>query len=112
AVVRELRKTGVFKQVRVGNGTSAADSRVLRLENTIAEYERGGGGARYFAGIYGAGQPKIRVRTVIFTGGKVAFQCETTRSGESEGARRYGVFKSDQSIQREDIDDLARDFAS
>ena len=34
-------------------------AKVLRLDNTITEFTKGGGAARYFVGLYGGGQPKI-----------------------------------------------------
>jgi len=34
---------------------------VLKLENTILEYSKGGGGARFWVGLYGGGQPMFRV---------------------------------------------------
>lgn len=37
-------------------------AKILKMENTIYDYEKGGGGARYWAGLFGAGQPLIKVR--------------------------------------------------
>jgi hypothetical protein len=108
-MVRALRGTGVFSAVTAGDGASG-DAR-LRLVNTIIEYEKGGGAARYFAGIYGAGQPVIRIRGQMYSGNKVVFVYEASRSGESGFSRVFGAYRSDDDIQREDIRDLAVDLA-
>ena len=86
-------------------------SRVLRLDNTIVDYERGGGGARYFAGLYGAGQPVITVRGRITDGDRQVFLFETRRSGVGGKARWLGGVMSDKDIQTNDIRDLARALA-
>jgi hypothetical protein len=86
-------------------------SRVIRLDNTIIEYEKGGGAARYFAGLYGAGQPVIKVRGRMAEGDRPLFAFETRRSGTSVSARLVGHFRSDRSIQEDDIRDLAEKLA-
>jgi hypothetical protein len=95
--------------------TSPADvtpgSRVLRLDNTIVEYEKGGGGARVFAGIYGAGQPVIRVRGQATAADRPLFVYEARRSSESGWSRVFGGYRDDKAIQHEDIKDLAQDLA-
>ncbi|MGH7318568.1 MAG: hypothetical protein ACRELA_02915 [Candidatus Rokuibacteriota bacterium] len=82
--------------------------RALRLENTIIEYEKGGGGARYWAGLYGAGQPVIKVRGRVADGDRAVFLFETRRSGVSGKARWLGAYMSDKDIQTEDIRSLAK----
>jgi hypothetical protein len=86
-------------------------SRVLRLDNTIVEYEKGGGGARVFAGIYGAGQPVIRVRGQATAADRPLFVYEARRSSESGWSRVFGGYRDDKAIQQEDIKDLAQDLA-
>ena len=83
----------------------------MKLANTIIEYEKGGGGARYFAGLYGAGQPVVKVRGQMFDGDTLVFVYEVKRSGDSGSARVFGGFRSDLGIQAEDIQDLAIDLA-
>jgi hypothetical protein len=107
-----IRKTDVFRAVVTSESGIKPGSKTLRLENTIIEYEKGGGGARYFVGIYGGGQPVIRVRGIMSDGARAVFRFEARRSGESAGARVIGAFKSDQDIQTEDINDLGIDTAS
>jgi hypothetical protein len=116
--VKELREqiakaageTGLFASVAANDNPPAAATNSLRLVNTIIEYEKGGGGARYFAGLYGGGQPVLKVRGEMFdNSNELVFVYEAKRSGESAGARLGGVFKSDEEIQREDIRDLAID---
>ena len=86
-----------------------AGTRTLRLENTIVEYEKGGGGARFFAGLYGAGQPVIRVRGRVMDGDRLVFAFEARRSGDTGLSRMFGGYRSDKAIQEEDIRDLAVD---
>jgi hypothetical protein len=107
----EVARVGVVHAVYLNTNDIPANTKVLMLDNTIYEYEKGGGGARYFAGLYGAGQPVIAVRGVMTANNEPVFRFEATRKGESGTARVFGGFRSDESIQTEDIDDLARDFA-
>ena len=83
----------------------------LKLANTIIEYEKGGGAARYFAGLFGAGQPVIKVRGEFFDGETLVCVYEIKRSGESGSARMFGAFMDDLGIQANDIHDLAVDLA-
>ena len=116
--VKELRQeiaeaagnTGLFKSVLTDTNSAGATTNLLRLVNTIVEYEKGGGGARYFAGLYGGGQPIIKVRGEMFdASNERVFVYEAKRSGEKASARLVGVFMSDEEIQRNDIHDLAID---
>jgi hypothetical protein len=84
-------------------------SRLLRLDNTIIEYEKGGGGARMFGFASSAGQPVIKVRGQLTTDDRPVFVYEARRSGESASARMFGGYRSDKDIQTEDIKDLVKD---
>jgi hypothetical protein len=108
-IVNALRAKGLFPTVAVGADEVKPGTRVLRLENTIIEYEKGGGGARFFAGLYGAGQPVIRVRGRLSDAERLVFAYEARRSGDSGTARMFGGYRSDKAIQEEDIRDLAQD---
>ena len=106
-----LSQTKVFGAVTTRAEDIKPDTKTLRLENTIIEYQKGGGGARYWAGMFGGGQPVIKVRGLLTAGDKLMCVYEMRRSGESAGARMNGVFQSDEEIQRNDIRDLASDFS-
>lgn len=110
-IVTALRAKGLFPTVVAGAVDIKPGTRGLRLENTIIEYEKGGGGARFFAGLYGAGQPVIRVRGRVTDGDRLVFAFEARRSGDSGTARVFGGYRSDKAIQEEDIRDLAQDLA-
>ena len=86
-------------------------AKVLRLENTITEYSKGGGAARYFAGLYGAGQPMLKVQGKMTDGDKTLFNFEARRSGVSGGARMTGAFMKDEDIQIEDIRSMTLDLS-
>jgi hypothetical protein len=107
----EIPRVRIIPAVYLSTDAIPANAKILKLENTIYEYEKGGGGARYFVGIYGGGQPVIKVRGVMTANDQPVFKYEASRSGESAGARVVGAFKSDQDIQHEDIKDLAFDLA-
>ena len=107
-ILAALRAKPVFATVAMAKPIPP-DTPALRLETAIIEYEKGGGGARFFAGIYGAGQPVIRVRGRVLDGARLMFAFEARRSGESVTARMFGGYRSDRSIQEEDIRDLAED---
>jgi hypothetical protein len=111
-LIATLEEIQVFKRVVQSTNDIPAGSKVLRLENNIYHHEKGGGGARFFAGLYGAGQPVIKVLGKMSEDEKPLFRYDMTRSGESGGARMGGVYMSDESIQTEDIRDLARDLAT
>jgi hypothetical protein len=106
-LIAAIQERKLFTVVR-----SAADvkpgSRVLRLDSTIVEYEKGGGGARFFAGVYGAGHPVIKVRGQLTAADRPLFVYEARRSGISTSARLFGGYRSDKAIQEEDIKDLAK----
>jgi hypothetical protein len=106
-----LRDTKLFATVTVRAEDLKPECKRLKMQNTIVEYEKGGGGARYWVGLFGGGQPVIKVRGQILDGDKVMCVYELKRSGESAGARVGGVFMSDEEIQRNDIRDLAHDLA-
>ncbi len=112
-IARALSATNLFGAVVTREAELKPGARTLRLEQTIVEYEKGGGGARFFAGLYGAGQPVIKVRGRLT--GEVAdralFLYEARRSGDTGLARVFGGYRSDKAIQEEDIKDLARDLA-
>lgn len=111
ALERDIRTNGVFTTVTTRESDVKPGAKVLRLENTIIEYEKGGGGARYWAGLYGGGQPVLKVRGQFIDGEKGLCKFEAFRHGESVGARFVGAYMSDQDIQRKDIDDLGVDMS-
>ncbi len=110
-LVAALQAGKLFAAVVTREADVRPGSRVLRLDNTIVDYERGGGGARYFAGLYGAGQPVITVRGRITDGDRQVFLFETRRSGVGGKARWLGGVMSDKDIQTNDVRDLARALA-
>lgn len=101
----------VFKKVVTSTNDIPSTGKTLVLENNIYYHEKGGGGARYWAGLFGGGQPIIKVLGKMNSNQETLFRYDMTRSGESGGAKMGGVFMSDESIQTEDIRDLARDLA-
>lgn len=110
ALVVALRDSGAFASVVTRSDEVKAGAKSATLETILVEYEKGGGGARYFAGVYGAGQPVIKVRGHLLDGsGQPLFVFEARRSGESASARMFGGFRSDVEIQAEDIRDLGFD---
>jgi hypothetical protein len=111
-LVTSLHDTKLFSIVTTRSEEVKSGAKTLKLENTIIEYSRGGGAARYFAGPLGSGQPVIKVRGLIRDGDKLVCVYEIKRSGVSSGARLNGVAMSDEDIQREDIRVLARDLAN
>jgi len=105
-----LRDTGQFARVWTRREDVAAGVKAAVLSMDVVEYEKGGGAARYFAGLYGAGQPVIRVRgRMSDAAGLPVFVFEAKRSGESAGARFFGGIRTDVEIQAEDIRDLGVD---
>jgi hypothetical protein len=104
-----LTEKKLFGKVVMREADIPAGAKALKLENTIIEYSKGGGAARYFVGLYGGGQPVLKVRGKMSEGGKPMFSYEARRSGVSAGARMIGAFKTDVDIQKEDIDSMVKD---
>jgi len=104
-----LAGKGLFGMIALQESDIKPGSRVLKLENTITEYSKGGGAARYFVGLYGGGQPVLRVLGKMTDGDKTMFTFEGRRSGVSAGARMTGAFMKDEDIQIQDIRSLALD---
>src|SRR5204862_3622648 len=50
---RLVSQRGICPAVVMSESEIKPGGRVLRMENTIVEYAKGGGAARYFAGLYG-----------------------------------------------------------
>lgn len=111
AYVQFIRTNRVFANVTTRESDVKPGAKVLRMENTIIEYEKGGGGARFWAGAFGAGQPVIKVRGQFVDAGKALCKYEARRSGESATARLFGEYSSDRDIQQNDINDLALDMS-
>ena len=108
-LARFFQMNGVFPAVVVNEAEVKPGAKALKLENVVIEYSKGGGGARYFAGLYGAGQPVLKVQGTMTEGSKPVFTFEARRSGVSGGARLTGAFMKDEDIQIEDIRSLALD---
>jgi hypothetical protein len=106
---RSLNGKGLFANIVTRESDIKTNAHILKLENTITEYAKGGGAARYFAGLYGGGQPTLRVQGKLLDGDKPLFTYEARRSGVSAGARLGGAFMKDEDIQLEDIRSLVLD---
>src|SRR5438128_6735111 len=89
-ISKMLSPKGLFSSVVLKESDIKPGVRVLKLENTITEYAKGGGAARYFAGLYGGGQPVLRAQGKMTDGDKTVFTFEARRSGVSGGARMGG----------------------
>jgi hypothetical protein len=108
-LVFKLNERKIFANVVTKEADIKPGAKVLKLENTITEFSKGGGGARYFVGMYGGGQPVLRVQGKMAEGEKTLFTFESRRSGTSGGARIGGVFMKDEDIQIEDIRSMVLD---
>jgi hypothetical protein len=104
-----IGRKGIFGNVITNEAEVKQAAKTLKLENTIVEYSKGGGAARYFAGLYGAGQPVLRVQGKMTDGDKTVFTYEARRSGTSAGARMVGGYMKDEDIQIEDIRSMTLD---
>lgn len=108
-LTRLVLARGLVARVVTREEDIPSGSRAVTLENTILEFSKGGGAARYFVGLYGGGQPVLRVAGTATTGGQPVLRFEARRSGTSAGARLGGAFLKDEDIQIEDIRSLALD---
>jgi len=108
-LVRTLNERKIFANIVTNESEIKPGAKTLRLENTITEFTKGGGAARYWVGLYGGGQPVLRVQGRMAEGDKALFTFEARRSGVSAGARLTGVFMKDEDIQIEDIRSMVLD---
>jgi hypothetical protein len=106
---RMIKAGNIFGTVVTQESELKPGAKVLKLENTITEFNKGGGAGRYFAGLYGGGQPVLRVQGKMSDGEKTVFTYEARRSGTSAGARMGGVFMKDEDIQLQDIRSMVLD---
>jgi hypothetical protein len=106
---RYVRHHEIFTNVVTSESAIKPGARTLKLENTILEYSKGGGGARFWAGMYGAGQPVLRIQGKMTDGEKTVFSYEARRSGASAGGRMAGGYLKDEDVQAEDIRSMALD---
>jgi hypothetical protein len=106
-----IASRGMFTNVVSSESEISPGARVLKLENTIVEYTKGGGAARYWAGAYGAGQPAVRVEGRMTDGDKPVFTYAARRSGVSSSSRMIGGFLKDEDIQLKDIRSLTLDLS-
>ena len=111
-LVDALKGRKLFANVVAREADIPAGAKVLKLENTIIEYSKGGGAARYFVGLYGGGQPVLKVSGKMSDAAKPLFSYQVRRSGVSAGARMIGAFKSDVDIQAEDIASMVLDLTN
>ena len=110
-LAREISARKIFTNVVTRESDIKAGAKILRLETTITEFAKGGGAARYFAGLYGGGQPVLRVTGKLMEADKPQFSFDARRSGVSAGARMSGAFLRDEDIQIEDIRSMSLDVA-
>lgn len=108
-LARMLNDRKIFAQVVTRESDIKPGAKALKMENTITEFSKGGGGARYWAGLYGGGQPVLRVQGKMSEGDKTTFTFEARRSGTSGGARMGGAFMKDEDIQIEDVRSMVLD---
>lgn len=108
-LMRRLNERGIAPTVVTRESDLKPGAKVLKIENTITEFSKGGGGARYFVGLYGGGQPVLRVQGKATSGDKTVFTFEARRSGVSGNARMGGAFLKDEDIQVEDIRSMVLD---
>ena len=104
---RLFRVRNLFTNVVTSESNIPPGAHVLKLEQTIIEFKKGSGGARFWAGEWGAGQPVLAVAGKMTDAGKAVFTYEARRSGTSAGAR-IGIMRSDD-IQIQDIRSMALD---
>jgi hypothetical protein len=108
-IVLKLNERKLFTNVITKESDIKPGSKYLKLENTIIEFRKGGGAARFWAGEFGAGQPILRVEGKLTEGDKTLFTFEARRTGVSAGARLTGSFMRDEEIQSEDIRSMVLD---
>lgn len=108
-LVRMLNRHQLATNVVTRESDIKPGAKTLKLENTITEFTKGGGAARYWVGLYGGGQPILRVQGKLSDADKSLFTYEARRSGVSAGARMGGVFMKDEDIQIEDIRSMVLD---
>lgn len=108
-LVLKLDQRGIVANVVTNEADIKSGAKVLKLENTIVEFSKGGGAARYFAGEFGAGQPVLRVDGKVLDGAKPVFKYQMRRSGQTGTGRVFGGFMKDEDIQIKDVRSLVLD---
>lgn len=104
-----FQSRGIVTSVATRQEDVPPGARVLKLETTIIEFKRGSFAARDWAGLFGAGQPVLRVSGTMTDGDKPVFTFEARRSGVSAGAHILQM--PDEAIQRQDIRSMTLDIS-
>ena len=110
-LAKSIQAKAVFATVHTNESEVKPEAKVLKLENTIIKFAKGSGGARFWAGEFGAGQPVLCVQGKMTAGDKPLFRFESFRSGDSAAARMDPGWTAEQKLQTRDINDLAIDMA-
>ena len=110
-LVSRLKQQNLFANVVTRESDIKPGIKTLTFENTITEFAKGGGAARFWAGEFGAGQPVLRVEGRLLDATKPVFTYESRRTGVSAGARMVGSFMKDEDIQAEDIRSMVLDLS-
>lgn len=112
-LVLEFRRTlanhGLFPKIVTEQEAIPANARFLKLETTVTEWQKGGGAARFWIGLYGGGQPVLRVRGKFIGDGKSQMDFGARRSGVSVQARLDGGWSHDADLQLADIRSMVLD---
>lgn len=104
-LVRRLRDTRLFESVVAVSeaGEPAASPDLLRLQGKITRLGRGSYAARYFGGIYGAGQTRAEAELFLVDG-------QSGQVGVAAADRRLSrVTRGDESLLKYAFDEMARD---
>ena len=102
-----FRARGIVTNVVTREEQVPPGARVLVMENTITEFKKGSVSGRYWGGLFGGGQPVLRVSGTMTDGGKTVFTFEARRSGVSADARILVV--SDERVQSQDLRSMTLD---
>src|SRR5579863_7588471 len=82
-----LDQKRIFANVMVEKPPANAALKILKLTNTVVDYSKGSYTGRYFAGLFGGGQPVFRVEGVATDGENAVFKYTIERHGTSFAAR-------------------------
>jgi len=104
-----LDAKGIFVSIAVEEPATKPGVKVLTLTNTIVDFSKGNEVGRYFAGIFGGGQPDLRVHGVATDGNKVVFDYVIHRSGTSFAAFTDTGGRRNEYLQYLDIHSMVLD---
>lgn len=100
-----LRDSRLFKAIVTREADIPPGAKVIYLDTTIIQYEKGNAAARAFTGL--GGHPVIAIQGRLLDGNRQVFAFEELRGG-GVSVRPFAAFRPNRDLQQADLTDIAQ----